>query len=118
MQLVRRFLLYASLSVLLALGFLGASFVVLNRWGHDDFIRWGGFTGFTLGLFGLFIGESDKHFKQWQFWVLTAVLLAIHLAVYSAILLHAEEWKLTWFMGMAFEYPVFLYLRNMFAASL
>jgi len=114
---VKRFLFYTLLSVLLSLGFLGAGFIVLDRWGHDAFIRWGGFTVCTLGLFVLFIGDSKEYFTQWRFWVLTAVLLAIHATVFFAILLRAEEWRLTWFVVMAAEYVAFLNLRNMFVAS-
>lgn len=88
-----------------------------ERWGHDAFIRWGGFTGFTLALFGLLIGDSEKLLRTVRFWVVTAILLAGHLAIFWIVLTHVEEWQLTWFLVMIPEYPFFLVVRNRFVGG-
>ena len=87
-------------------------FAVEARWGHDAFIRWGGLTGFTLGLFGSYIGDSAKFVGQWRFWAATAVLLACHLGAFAIVLTHVEEWRLMWFTVMVVEYPLFLFVRD------
>jgi hypothetical protein len=111
---VRNTLLFALLCVVIVIVQLKIGFVVLDRWGDDGFIRWGGLAVFTLGIFGLFIGDSQKILRKGRFWVLVAILLVGHLTVFAIVLTHVEEWKLTWFMVMAIEYPLFLFLRNKF----
>lgn len=115
---VRNILLLFLLCVPLVFVFLKLVFIVEDRWGHDAFIRWGGLAGFTLGLFVLFVGDSEKFWRKWRFWVVTAVLLAAHLAAFAFVLTHVAEWKLTWFMVMVIEYPVFIFLRDKFVNPL
>jgi len=97
--------------------FLRIAFAVQDKWGHDGFIRWDGLAGFTLGLFGLFVAESQKFLRKRRFWVVTGILLMGHLAVFAIVLTHVEEWKLGWFMLMVFEYPLFFFLRNNFVRA-
>jgi hypothetical protein len=80
--------------------------------GRDAFIKWGGLVAYTAVLFGFFINYSRQFFRQWKFWGLAALLLAIHLTAFAIPLTHVEEWRLTWFMIMAFEYPVLVFFRN------
>jgi peptidoglycan/LPS O-acetylase OafA/YrhL len=114
---VRKSLLLVILSVLVALVGVGTAFVVADRWRHDAYIRWGGLIFFALGLFGLFVADSEKFLRKWRFWVVTVILLAGHLAAFAAILTHVEEWRLTWFMVMVVEYPVLRFFRGKFASS-
>jgi hypothetical protein len=111
---VRNTLLFVLLCVLVSFAFLGLVFLVEDRWGHDTFIRWGGLAGLTLGLFGLFVTDSEKFLRESRFWVVTAILLVGHLAAFAIVLTHVEEWKLAWFMVMVVEYPLFLFLRDRF----
>ncbi len=111
---VRNLLLIVFVSALIAFALLGIGFVVIDRWGHDAFIRWGGLAGFTLGLFGFFIGDSEKILRQWRFWALFAILLVVHLTAFVIVLLHIEEWRLTWFMVIVVEYPFFRFFRDKF----
>jgi len=104
---VRDYVLY----VLIAFAFLGIVFVVEGNWGHDAFIRWGGLAGSTSVLFGYFISESRVYFRERRFWILATVLLVLHMAGFIVMLTHIEEWELMWFVGMALEYPVFVYFR-------
>lgn len=79
---------------------------------HRVYIRWGGLALDTAVLFGLFINYSRQFFRQRQFWVLTAVLLAVHLTAFAIVLTHVEEWQLMWFLVMVLEYPVLVFFRN------
>lgn len=113
---VRNFLLYALFAVVIAFGGLKITFTVEDTWGHDAFIRWGGLAAFTLGLFALFVGDSEKLLRKWRFWVVTAILLAVHLAAFAIVLTYVQEWKLMWFMVMVVEYPLFLLIRGRFVS--
>jgi hypothetical protein len=110
----RDYLMLFLLGGLIFLVFLKIAFVVEDKWGHDAFIRWDGLVGFTLGMFVLFVAKSEKDLRKSRFWLLTAILLAAHLTGFAIVLTHFEEWRLPWFMVMAFEYPFFLILRNRF----
>ena|ERR1035437_20028 len=110
----RDYFLLILLGVLIFFVGLKIAFVVLDKWGHDAYIRWDGLAGFTLGLFVLFIAESEKFLRKWRFWLLVAILLAVHLTGFAIVLTHVEEWRLTWFMVMVFEAPLFFFLRNRF----
>jgi hypothetical protein len=114
---VRNFLLYLLLSVAIAFAGIKITFMIEDRWGDGAFIRWGGLAGFTLGLFLVFIGDSEKFLRKWRFWVVAVILLTRHLAAFAIILTHVEEWKLMWFTVMVIEYPFFLFLRDRFANS-
>jgi hypothetical protein len=88
-------------------------FVIQGKWGHGAFIRYGGLAGFTLVLFGYFVGDSRSQLRERRFWLLIALLLATHLAFFIAILAHVDEWRLMWFTGMALVYPIILFLRGL-----
>lgn len=105
---IRDYVLY----VAIAFGFLAAVFAVESKWGHEVLIRWGGLVGFTAVLFGYFVSESRQFFKERQFWTMTALLLVVHLGAFVILLTHVDEWRLMWFTGMAFEYPVFIFFRS------
>ena len=79
---------------------------------HEVYIRWGGLALDTAVLFGLFINYSRQFFRQLQFWVLTAVLLAVHLTAFAIVLTHIAQWQLMWFLVMVLEYPVLAFSRN------
>jgi peptidoglycan/LPS O-acetylase OafA/YrhL len=114
----RNYLLLALLGALVFLVGLRVAFAVEDKWGHDAFIRWDGLAGFTLLLFGLFVAESEKFLRKWRFWVVIVVLLMGHLAAFVIVLTHVEEWKLSWFMVMVFEAPLFFFLRDKFVSPL
>jgi len=105
---IRDYVLY----VVITFAFIGTGIVVDSKWGNDAFIRWHGLTGFTAGLFGYFISNSGQFLREKKFWVLTAILLLVHLAGFIIVLSHVDEWRLTWFIGMAIEYPVLVFFRS------
>jgi hypothetical protein len=114
MSRVGKFLLFIIVSIVGTVGLIRISFVVEDRWGHEAFIKWEGLAGFTLVLFWLFVGRSEKYLKQKRFWLVVAILLAGHLVAFSIVLSRFEEWKLVWFIVMAIEYPLFHRLRDRF----
>ena len=97
------------IAIALALVFFS---IVTSKWSHEVFIRWCGLVFFTSCLFGYFVQESRKFLRSWRFWKITAALLALHLLLFAAILINAQEWRLPWFIGMALEYPVLLFFRD------
>jgi len=101
------------LYIAITFAFFAMVFVIQGKWGHDAFIRWGGLAGFTTILFGYFVSDSRLFLRERHFWLMTALLLAMHLALFIAILAHVEEWRLMWFTGMALEYPLFLFFRGL-----
>jgi hypothetical protein len=115
---VRNTLLIILISFPIAFALLGIGFVVIDRWGHDAFIRWDGLAGFTIVLFGFFIGDSEKVLRQWRFWALFAILLVVHLTAFVIVLSRVEEWRLTWFMVIVVEYLPFRFLRDRFVDPL
>ncbi len=108
---MRNYLLFFLLCIAVSLGTIGLGFMFK---GDEAFVRWGGLTFFTLCLLGLFVGDSEKFLRKARFWVVTAIFFAGHLAVFSIVLTHAEEWKVMWFTIMAIEYPPLLFLRDKF----
>jgi hypothetical protein len=109
-------LLICLLSVLVAFANIKFVFMVEDKWGHDAFIRWGGLAGFTLLIFGFFVAESEKFLRQWRFWGVIVTLLMGHLAAFVIVLTHVDDWNLSWFMVIVIEYPVFVFLRDMFVS--
>jgi hypothetical protein len=77
-----------------------------------DYVKWGGLVLDTAFIFGFFVNSSRPYLQRQQFWILTACLLTLHLAVFIAVLLHVTVWKLLWFMVMVLELPVFSRLRD------
>jgi len=78
-----------------------------------DFIRWGGLVLYTAFMFGFFVNDSRRFFREKRFWLLTTFLLGLHVAAFVAILLRIGEWKLLWFNAMILELPPFLLLRSL-----
>lgn len=113
----KRYLVLGLLGAIVALVFLKIGFAVEDNWGHDAFTRWFGLGLFTLGLFAFFVCNNEKLLRNWRFWALSVTLLAIHLAGFAIVLIHAEEWKSSWFMVMVIEYPLFLLLRDKFVRA-
>ena len=79
---------------------------------HDTYIRWGGLGLDTAVIFAFFVYYSPGVRRAREFWILTVVLLTIHLAAWIVLLSHVDEWKLAWFLVMIFELPAFFYLRD------
>jgi hypothetical protein len=100
--------------MVLFLLFTLAIVLIQDKWGPQATIRWGGLAGFTLVLFGLFVADSERALRTRRFWALFSVLAAGHLAGFAIVLTRAHEWKLSWFMAVALEYPLFLLFRRLF----
>jgi hypothetical protein len=113
---IRKYLQLAFFGTLLFLLFVGTTYLIQHIWGDEACIRWGGLIGFTLVLFGLFVADSETVIRTRRFWVLFGFLAAGHLAAFAVVLTKVREWKLPWFMVMAFEYLLFLLFRRLFVS--
>ena len=86
--------------------------------GADQFGRWGGLVINTAILFGYIIKESRPHWHIGSFWMLTIVMFSAHVVVFTAILLHIQEWKVLWFLVMyPIEIPLFGLLLDRIIAT-
>lgn len=112
---MRDFAFYVAIAV--AVG-ITAIVVAQTSLGHETFIKWGGLIINTLVLFGYFIADSRSLWRCLSFWLLVCALLSIHLAVFSALLVHIVQWKLIWFMVMYLEIPVFVLCRKRFLSGI
>jgi hypothetical protein len=100
--------------VLVPLIILGMGlFIALGaRFGHDAAIKWGGLVIDSSVLFAFLLYDSREHFRRHYFWALTGIFAVFHFLGWVALLAHVEKWGLLSFGLMAFEAPVFIYLRN------
>jgi hypothetical protein len=81
--------------------------------GADLFGRWGGLAINTAILFGYMINDSREDWSVPVFWVLALAMLCAHVIVFTLILLHAQEWRVLWFLVMyPTEIPVFVFFRK------
>jgi hypothetical protein len=111
-RLLRNRVIDYVLYIAIAFALVFFTMFVSSKWSHEVFIRWGGLGFLTFCLFGFFVQESRKFLRIRRFWEITATLLALHLLIFAIVLTHVEEWRLPWFIVMAFEYPVMLFFRD------
>jgi hypothetical protein len=101
--------LSAPAAIVIAVGFVsicGLSFAMGAQ------AKWPGMVLSTAAIFGYFVHGSRKFLQEPRFWILVALLLAVHLFIWVSILIRVERWGLLWFNIMVFELPVFWYLRG------
>lgn len=97
--------------VVIVVSIIGIVFAMLVS--HETYIKWGGLAVFTGMLFWFFVRDSQKYFRRKKFWLLTAVLLCAHVAIFVAVLTHVAEWGLAWFwLAIVVEAPLFFGLRQ------
>jgi hypothetical protein len=106
---IRDFVLYLAIGIAFIVAIV---FVSHRRFDHDAFIRWGGLAVNTVALYGYFVANSRLSLRKWSFWAMITIFLCIHLAAFGMLLVHVDEWKLTWFVVMALEYPLLAFSRN------
>ena len=106
---VRDYVLYVAIA--LAIGaiavFLGLSNVdkrTANSWLSVGF--------FTAILFGIFLSVSRSFFHSHSFRMLIAVLLLIHLAVFSVLVTYVAQWRPIWGAVMFLEAPLLDFART------
>jgi hypothetical protein len=76
------------------------------------FVKWGGFAANTVMLYGYFMYDSRRLFRNWRYWALVGTCFAVHLAVFAIILANLTVVRLPWFMCMLLEVPIFFTLRT------
>ncbi len=99
----------AAIVIALAFFLVCAIFMPL---GHDAYVKWGGLSLYTAGVFGFFLNSSKRYLRTLKFWKLTSLLLVAHLAGWIVLLTHLDRWGLLWFSPMVMELPIFWYLRD------
>ncbi len=95
----RDYLLYILIGCVVAAGAIWAAESGVNS---GQFMRWFGLTVFTAILFGAYLVDSRSLFRRKAFWLVTAMMLAIHVAAYTVLLMRVEVWKVTWFTVLTF----------------
>jgi len=71
--------------------------------GADSLGRWGGLAINTILLYGFVVKQSREMWHLYSFWLPFAVLLALHIALFSVILVAFSTWRVLWFLAM---YPI------------
>ena len=93
---------YLIILVLLALATLmiGGGVYWMTRDVHtsdDSILKWGGLTVNTVALFGWIIKQCRRSWRDKVFWATLGVLLIIHVAGFTAVLMTVAHWRLAWF---------------------
>lgn len=102
--------LYIVISLAIAIVLFSVARTGMNG---DVLFRWIDFGAFTSLTFGYFVYGSRPLFKRWSFWVMTAVALVVHMAIFISLIMHIPEWKLLWNSVMFADIPVLIFFRDL-----
>ena len=105
----RDLVLYIVISLAIAIVIISVARTGMNG---DALFRWIDFGAFTSLIFGYFVYGSRPLFKKWSFWVMTAVALVAHMAIFISLIMQIPEWKLLWNSVMFAEIPVLVFFRK------
>ncbi len=108
---VRDFALY----ILIGLVF-GITAIVLGRSSISAKAanQWVSVIFFTSILYGTFIGLNRSLYRTRSFWILTVVLLSLHLAFFITMVAQVDQWRPVWSAVMFFEAPILDALKDRF----
>ncbi len=119
-RLLSRILFYLGL----ALGFLGLCGLItwcLVRTGRDlPPIRWVGFVCMTPVIFWAVLKQFRRYWRRPTMWLVTSVLLVVHIAVFSVFLTYCPDWQPVWFLLLAFPegWAMYLILHRVMVGNL
>ena len=65
-------------------------------------LRWLGFAGETVILFGYMLGATRPYWKNRRFWLGFIGFLVFHTLGYAVVLTRVEQWPLMWFVFVGF----------------
>jgi peptidoglycan/LPS O-acetylase OafA/YrhL len=108
---LRDFVLYVVIA--LAIAAVGV-FLGLSNVDQRTANLWTALVLFTAVLFGAFIAANRSLLRTRSFWVLTIVLLTLHLTVFSTLVIRVTQWRPIWSAVMFLEAPLLAYLRMKF----
>jgi hypothetical protein len=110
---VRDFALY----ILIGLVF-GITAIVLGRSNISAKAanQWVSVIFFTSILYGTFIALNRSLYRTRSFWILTIVLLSLHLAFFITMVTLVDQWRPIWSAVMFFEAPALDALKGKFVS--
>ena len=91
---LRDFLLYIAITLLVLAAIIATTYTGLS---DSSFIKIFEFLGFTALLFGYFIADSRRWWRNRNYWVLTGLLFLAHSIVFAILLTRVETFKPIWF---------------------
>jgi uncharacterized membrane protein YhaH (DUF805 family) len=98
--------------------FVAVGGAILSGKSGPSFLKWIEFAGFTAVLFGYWIAENSTYLKQRSFWMLTLLVLLIHVVGGTLALVNLEWVKPTWFVIITVaELAILIQLRTWFLRS-
>ncbi len=105
-RLTRKHVVELGVEVLIGLAFVAAVILYADigpfRWMPS--VRWWVLAGTTAALPWLAAKQYRRHRRRLSFWLTLAGLLAIHVSVWSAVILTTESFALIWFaIALPFE---------------
>jgi hypothetical protein len=114
---LRDFALYLVISTTFIFVAIGGA--ILSGKSGPSFLKWVEFAGFTAVLFGYWIAENSTHLKQRSFWMLTLLVLLIHVVGGTFALINLEWVKPMWFVIITVaELAMLMQLRTWFLRPL
>ena len=79
----------------------------------NTFMRWFGFAGFTLFLFGQFVLKSRWAWRKRSFWIWMSVFLIAHSFIFTRLILSGKEIPVyTWIIIVVAEMAIFMLFRT------
>ena len=77
-------------------------------------VRWWGFAGETVILFGYMLRATRQYWRYRRFWVGYIAFLGLHSLGYIMVLMRVEEWPLMWFVIVGFgEWVALAYVLDL-----
>lgn len=76
--------------------------------------QWFTIIFFTSILYGAFIAANRSLFRMRSFWILTVVLLSLHLVFFITMVTQIDQWRPIWSAIMFFEAPILDTLKSRF----
>ena len=80
----------------------------------NSFMRWFGFAGFSLFLFGQFVLKSRWAWRKRSFWIWMSVFLIAHSFIFTRLILAEREISvLVWVTIVVGEMAIFMLFRKL-----
>jgi hypothetical protein len=102
--------------IALAIGAV-AVFLGLSNIDQRTFNLWTSVALFTAVLFGAFIAANRSSLRTRSFWILTIVLLSLHLAIFSTLVIQVRQWRPIWSAVMFLEAPLLAFFKMKFVGG-
>lgn len=108
---LRDYVLYVVIA--LAIGAVGV-FLGLSNIDQTTANLWTSVVFFSAVLFGAFIAANRSLFRTRSFWILTTILLLLHLTIFSMLVIQVAQWRPIWSAVMFLEAPLLEFFKMKF----